>query len=235
MNDNRVVKKRLLRIGIDDAPPIPLQMGDPASGTFRGYEVDLLEALAEQLDVVTEYRRAWWSLITDELVEGRLDLVCSAATVTEKRKVRVDFCAPHLKLQLGLVVRRDLSDPLDAATTRFGVRRGATAEEFLREGLGRQPVTVSESNEELYDALSASQLDAIIDDSPIAIHFANARPDLSFRGPYENTEGEYAIMVAKGNGAIKNEINSTLSKLELDGTLSNFRKRWFGSPVFLVA
>jgi polar amino acid transport system substrate-binding protein len=235
MTSESASRKRLLRIGVDDAPPIPLQMGDPALGTFRGFEVDLLEALAEQLDLVMEYRRAWWSLITDELVARRLDLVCSAATVTEERKAEVDFCAPHLKLQLGLVVRRDSPYPLDAAASRFGVRRGTTAEEFLREGLGLQPVTVSESNEELYAALSHGQLDAIIDDSPIAIHFANAIPGLIYRGPYENTEGEYAIMVAKDNGALKNEMNAALSRLELEGTLAKLRKRWFGSPELLVA
>ena len=129
-------QKRLLLAGVDDAPPIPMQIGDPASDTFRGFEVDLLRLLAERLNWAIEYRRARWSLIVSELSSGRLDLICSAATVTEQRKAEVNFCTPHLRLQLALVVRKNAPDPLDAAKNRFGVRRGTTAEKFLRKGLG---------------------------------------------------------------------------------------------------
>ena len=32
-----------LVVGLDVAPPIPMQQGRPEDGDFRGYEVDLLE------------------------------------------------------------------------------------------------------------------------------------------------------------------------------------------------
>jgi ABC-type amino acid transport substrate-binding protein len=35
----------VLTVGLDDAPPAPMQIGTPEDGDFRGYEVDLLEAL----------------------------------------------------------------------------------------------------------------------------------------------------------------------------------------------
>ena len=53
------MQKRVLRVGVDDAPPIPMQMGDPALDRFRGYEVDLLELIAERLSCTNQYRRAW--------------------------------------------------------------------------------------------------------------------------------------------------------------------------------
>jgi hypothetical protein len=33
--------EKVLRLGIDDAPPVPMTMGRPESGDSRGYEVDL--------------------------------------------------------------------------------------------------------------------------------------------------------------------------------------------------
>jgi ABC-type amino acid transport substrate-binding protein len=227
-------QKRLLRVGVDDALPVPMQMGDPASDTFRGYEVDLLRLLAGRLHWAIEYHRARWSLITSELSSGRLDLICSAATVTERRKTEVNFCTPHLRLRLALVVGENAPNPLDAAVSRFGVRRGTTAEEFLREGLGLQPVMLSESNEDLYHAVSNGQLDAIIDDSPIATHFASSIAGLSYRGVYESTDGEYAIMVRRENDALKCEIDAALSVLETEGILAMLRERWFGTPAALI-
>ena len=73
----------ILRIGIDDAPPVPMQIGTPESGDFHGYEVDLLQKLAERLDFTIQYRRVLWSALVGELSSGNLDLVCSAATVTQ--------------------------------------------------------------------------------------------------------------------------------------------------------
>jgi ABC-type amino acid transport substrate-binding protein len=170
-----------------------------------------------------------------ELSCGHLDLICSAATITEQRKAEANFCAPHLKLRLALVVGENAPNPLDAAVSRFGVRRETTAEEFLRKKLGLHPVMLSESNEELYNAVSTGQLDAIIDDSPIAMHFARSVAGLSYRGAYDHTDGEYAIMVARDNDALKCEIDGALSMLEAEGTLAMLRERWFGTPALLVA
>jgi ABC-type amino acid transport substrate-binding protein len=87
-----------LLVGLDDAPPAPIQIGSPETGDFRGYEVDLLRNLARRLNVQLRYRRALWSTLIRELASGRLDIICSAATVTEDRRREVDFCRPHLAL-----------------------------------------------------------------------------------------------------------------------------------------
>jgi ABC-type amino acid transport substrate-binding protein len=91
---------RTIRVGIDDAPPAPMQMGNPDTGDFRGYEVDLLQELARRLGFRLSFRRALWSVIVRELIAGDVDLICSAATVTKEREREVDFCIPHLKLAL---------------------------------------------------------------------------------------------------------------------------------------
>ena len=82
-------------VGLDDAPPIPMQIGTPEKGNFRGYEAALLEEVAHRLGVQLRYRRAYWSVIVDELVAGDIDVICSAATVTEDRCRQADFCEPH--------------------------------------------------------------------------------------------------------------------------------------------
>ena len=79
-----------LIVGLDDAPPIPMQIGTPEEGNFRGYEVDLLEEVARRLGVRLRYRRAYWSVIVDELEAGDIDIICSAATITEERRRQAD-------------------------------------------------------------------------------------------------------------------------------------------------
>lgn len=77
---------RTIRVGIDDAPPAPMQLGSPDAGDFRGYEVDLLEEIGRRAGFELSFRRALWSVIVQELVAGDVDLVCRGATVTKERE-----------------------------------------------------------------------------------------------------------------------------------------------------
>jgi ABC-type amino acid transport substrate-binding protein len=114
----------ILRVGFDHAPPIPMQMGSPETGDFKGYEVSLRNELSSRPGVSLAYTRAFWSFIVEELSAGDLDLVCSAATVTEERAEQVDFCSPHLEIALSLVAREDSFQTADLQTARVGIRRG---------------------------------------------------------------------------------------------------------------
>ena len=212
-----------------------MQMGSPDNDDFRGYEVSLLDELASRLAVSLEYTRAFWSVIVEELSAGRLDLVCSAATVTAERAEQVDFCTPHLELALSLVSREGLAGKADLASCRVGIRRGTTAEAYFKETTnGRAAAMLSESNDELYDALSAGELDVVIDDSPIARHFSKSRAGLNYLGSLPGTQGAYAVMIRRGNNKLRGEINSALALMEADGTLPRLRKEWFGSEALLV-
>jgi ABC-type amino acid transport substrate-binding protein len=224
---------RVLRVGIDDAAPVPMQMGSPEIGSFQGYEVDLLETIAIRLGCRVEYRRRIWSAIVGELMTSKIDALCSAATITPERAHQVDFCSSHLQIRLALVARDRDRDKVSPRV--IGVRRGTTAESYLlRMSPPPDRVVISESNEELYESLRTGDLDGVIDDSPIARHFAACKDGLVYVTSYEGTEAEYAIAVRKGNDQLRLRINAELTKLEADGTLANFRRRWFGAPNLFV-
>jgi polar amino acid transport system substrate-binding protein len=213
-----------------------MQIGSPESGDFRGFEVSLLEALAGHLGCRLQYRRALWSVIVEELSAGKLDLVCSAATVTVERACQVEFCEPHLKLSLAAVVREGSSIDIDWKTARLGVRSGTTAEAYVARQAGpREPELKSESNDELYNALANGLIDAVVDDSPIALHFAQAVPGLRYAGPFEGTTGEYAVMIRKGDAELRERINVALGSMESNGTLPALRGSWFKTDNMLIA
>ena len=46
-----IMANRTVRGGIDDAPPAPMQLGNPDTGDFHSYEVDLLEEIGRRLDL----------------------------------------------------------------------------------------------------------------------------------------------------------------------------------------
>ena len=215
-----------LAVGLDEAPPHPLQFGTPEGGDFRGYEVDLLEELSHRGSVGLRYRRAIWSRLVDELAEGKLDIICSAATVTPEWMKGAEFCRPHLRLTLVVVRRQSQPNGVGLVGERVGVRRGTTAETFVRSRSGAASGQLSESNEDLYAALREGTLDAVVDDSPIADHFVAVGSELKVAGILPDTEGAYGIMLRKGNTALRDRLDHLLLAMEQDGTIDRLRRRW---------
>jgi ABC-type amino acid transport substrate-binding protein len=76
MSEVSAVVERDVRVGTDDAPPVPMQLGNPETADFRGYEVDLLGEIARRAGFRLRYRRALWSAIVSELMTGEVDLIC---------------------------------------------------------------------------------------------------------------------------------------------------------------
>jgi ABC-type amino acid transport substrate-binding protein len=205
---------KTLLVGLDDAPPEPIQIGSPDTGDFRGYEVDLLRNLGRRLGLQLRYCRALWSVIVDDLMCGKLDIVCSAATITEDRRRVVDFCHPHLDLSLAVVRRHEDRGGIRLRGARAGVRRGTTAEAHIRSEGGAASIRLSESNDDLYAALKAREIDAIVDDSPIAQHFSRCIPELRVCGLVPKSDSAYAIMLRKGNTALLKALDKAVGEMK---------------------
>jgi polar amino acid transport system substrate-binding protein len=215
-----------LLVGLDDAPPKPMQFGNPENGTFKGYEVDVLEELARRTATSLRYRRALWSRIVKELASGNLDIICSAATITPERVATFEFCRPHLEIALAVV--RCLADTGGNRLTgeRVGVREATTAEAYVKNRSGAASVETSESNDSLYAALKDRRIAAVVDDSPIAKHFSQAILGLRLAGTLPDTKAAYGIMVRKGNIALRDHLDRVLLTMEEDGTLRRLQQQW---------
>jgi polar amino acid transport system substrate-binding protein len=220
----------VLTIGVDESPPPPLNFGLPGSPDFVGFEVDLTRAIAQRLGLGVTCVSELWSRILEDLRRDRLDLICTAATVTPDRSKVVDFGDPYLDTELVIVVKSDgrLPTSADLAGADVGARIATVAEECARARLGRARIRTFDFNTDAYAALETGEVDAGIDDRPIATHFARSRPGLEIARVIEGTGSHYALMFAKGNDGLREAMNRALAELRADGTYERIHGTWFG-------
>jgi polar amino acid transport system substrate-binding protein len=223
-----LIETGTLLIGVDEAPPAPLNFGTPGSPEFRGFEVDLTQALAARLGLTARYRSALWSVILDELIEGRLDMICGAATITPERSRSASFSDPYLDICLVLVTRvgHPISPLNQEARYPVGVRARTEAEMYARSQAPAAPIHIFELNTDMYDALQAGAVDAVIDDAPIAGYFARTRSSLAVRARLPGTEAQYGIVFSKDTVRLRDAVNAALHELKADGTLVRLRRVW---------
>jgi ABC-type amino acid transport substrate-binding protein len=219
----------VLTVGVDESPPPPLCYGLPDSPDFQGFEVDLLKAIAAILGVTLRCKSALWGVALDELQSGRLDMICTAATITPKRRELVDFSDPYFETELALIVRRDdaIEHVSDLTGRTVGVRLATVAEDFVREHCRSSVVRTFDLNVDAYHALCNGQVDAIVDDRPIGRFFARAIEGLNVAPPLAGTRSQYGMVFAKNNDRLRRAVNQALADVRADGTWERLYRRWF--------
>lgn len=219
----------VLSVGVDQWPAPPLCFGSPGTAGFRGFEVDLLKAIAGKLALSLRCESVAWTEALDQLQHGRLDMLCRAVTITPQRSHFVDFSDPYIETELTLVVRRDSSmrGPGDLIGPGVAVRRATVAEEFVRTNSPAATVCTFDGHAELYRALADRAVDAVVDHTQMARYFARADPGLRVSGTLEGTGLRCGMVFARGNDALRHTINQALAELLTDGTREAFRRLWF--------
>ncbi|MGD8267693.1 MAG: transporter substrate-binding domain-containing protein, partial [Desulfobacterales bacterium] len=76
----------------------------PYNGTYTGFDIELWEAIAQELDWAFTYHETDLKGIFSDLVEGRADVAFSCITVTGEREKMIDFSHHYLDSGLRIMV-----------------------------------------------------------------------------------------------------------------------------------
>lgn len=230
-----VKQKGKLVVGFEGTYP-PYNFKDQ-DGTFKGYDVDVADAIAKKLGVKAEFVATEWAGIIAGLLSDRYDAVIAQMTVTEERKKQVDFSEPYTIYGPMLIVHKDnttITSYKDLNGKTIGVTLGTNFEKrangWKQEGINVTVRTYPGMNEYLSD-LAAKRIDAAMTDAvapAIAIREKNL-PLKQVGGPIEREV--QAIAVKKGSRDFLAAINKALQETKGGGSLRELSLKWFGIDV----
>jgi polar amino acid transport system substrate-binding protein/glutamate/aspartate transport system substrate-binding protein len=120
----------------------PLSHADP-DGLPTGYSVMVCEAVADHLAEALDLEELARSFVIvdisdrfDAVSEGRIDLLCGAASITLTRREQVDFSLPIYVDGAAVLLPADADPEFTALSGKtVGVRGGTTTEEILTNSL----------------------------------------------------------------------------------------------------
>ncbi|MDZ7291907.1 MAG: ABC transporter substrate-binding protein/permease [candidate division KSB1 bacterium] len=219
---------KILRWGADSEGGAPYAFQDPADpGRIIGFEVDLVNALAEELHVRPEFVQNQWDGLIPGLQRGNYDMVVNGLEITEDRKAEINFSEPYYLTYEQLTVRKDTYDINSLADCKgkvVGTLKFSLAHRIL-EAQGGIEVRSYEGQINAYEDLANGRLDAVLMDYPIALYYGQRHPKLKFvGGPI--SQMTYGIGVRKEDRQLLDEINLALEKLAQNGRLREILERW---------
>ena len=205
------------------------------AGELIGFEVEIAEKIAEEMEVELEFVRTYWPDIIPDLIDEEFDVIISGMTVLAQRNLRVNFTAPTAESGLWIVANKTRTqgvtkpEDLNVPSITFAVRAGATPQTFVENEFPRARVQLFDSEEEIFRAVIRGRAHVAVVYGPTPVRWIDANPDILQRlfeqeAFYQRPE---AIALRKGDVDALNFFNSWIAVNRANGWLEERRRYWF--------
>jgi polar amino acid transport system substrate-binding protein len=217
-----------------DIPYAPFEFEDD-DGKLKGVDVDLVKAMGEEMGRKVEFKDTDFDGIFAALAAGNCDMIASSVSITDERKKENDFTDGYFEIQQSMLVRKGDEKTLkDFASLKgkvVGVQSETTGAAFAAKECGTADCEIKEFTgaDELFTALKAKQVDAVVQDFPINSYNAETTGDTVVSATFDADEPEqYGFVVPKDDQDLLVDLNEALSALRETGKYDEILKTYLG-------
>jgi polar amino acid transport system substrate-binding protein len=228
-----IERRGMLKAGIRfDNPPHSFIDGD---GNWVGFDVDIAEALADELGVRLERVRVDELTRISFLQNGRIDVAVASMSHTIERENEVDFSQTYFWSKQTFLVRRGEIDSLDDLVDQtVGMDRGSSAIGNWRDWLAANGHPEDADIVEFGDKQAAAEavrqgaIAGWAEDYEILASFANQHGSLTVLGDESIGLKLDGIGVRENDSELRDAINHALQRIASSGRYADMYDRWFG-------
>ncbi|PTW46076.1 transporter substrate-binding domain-containing protein [Rhodovulum kholense] len=208
---------------------VPWEFQDE-TGAFVGFEVDLVNAVAEKLGAEVEIVNIPFNGLFSAVQSGRIDIAMSSITITDERLESVTFAQPYYDSDQSLTVVAGGPASLDEMSGKtVGVDTGSTGDMWATEHSAEYGFGDIRRYEGLAPAmldLTAGRIDGYISDIPALLYYVKDKPNLEVVQRIETGE-KYSMMFAK-DAPLAQTVNDAITALKDEGAIAALHEKWFG-------
>jgi len=227
-------RRGALRWGGDASGGAPYVFQEPG-GSMTGFEFDLARLLAGRLGVESRFVQGQWDKLPQLLDRGDIDIVLNGYEWSAARAGEHPSTVPYYIYKLQLLARKDdgaisswsdLRGGPGKGRKRVGVLVASAAERYL-EANCRDSVEIVpyDGCTNAMTSVVQGQIDATVQDVPIAIHYARDFPALRPVDPPVGP-GYYVIFVGKDEAALADRIDEAILGAFEDGSLERIYRKY---------
>ena len=229
-----------LNICVEGAYP-PFSEVTP-SGELIGFDIDIANALCEEMGKSCEMMQTEWDGIIPALLERKCDAIIASMSITEDRKKVIDFTNRYYQTPAKFIASKDagLTDTPEGLEGKVvGVQRGTIHQQFMEGEFPDVELKLYGTQDEAYLDLQAGRIDAVMADS-VAMDDGflktDAGADFAFFGkdysiPKYHGEGA-GIGVRKEDTELKEAFNKAIDAIRASGKYDELAKKYFDFDVY---
>ena len=219
----------------------PFEYINPETNQLTGYEVDLMNAIAQKLGITVKWESMQFDSIVAAVKNKEVDLGVSGFSIFPDRLNEVAMTMPHIVTQVQLIMLKDKAEKLgitefgslsDLANYNLIVGTGSgTTEEAELLNLTKQGVMPSSHVKSYPDFgtalkdLEIGNIDALYAETPITTWWISTEP-VKLVVVYARSYWPVGFIANKDSSELVKKINSALSQLFADGEIDQIKAKW---------
>jgi polar amino acid transport system substrate-binding protein len=213
-----------------DATWPPMEYIDENSDLV-GFDVDLINAIAEEVGLTIELKNTAWDGIFAGLANGAYDAIISSVTITEDRKAIMSFTEPYVNAGQVLLIKNSLTGVNgieDMNGLKVGAQNGTTGDIVLDEYPEIKRMAYDEIGFAVEDLMNGN-ISGVVCDSITASEFVLGNENYAgnLRVAGEAFTDEYlAIAVQKSNPELLAQLDEGLAAVRASGKLDELVAKW---------
>ncbi|NIK13041.1 transporter substrate-binding domain-containing protein [Alkalibacillus almallahensis] len=212
-----------------DANFQPFEYLNPDTGEMEGFDIDLLNAIADEAGFEVEYETMNFDGLLASMRSERHDMGIAGISITDDRDENMDFSDKYYDSGLILAVPQDsdIESIDDVDGMDIGSRQGSTSEAFLNDETDAN-VTAFPEIVTAYMDLEANRLDAVFYDLPNVQYYIKENAPDSLKTVGDLQQGQpYGIAFPEGSDLVE-PVNEALATIIDNGTYAEIYQEWFG-------
>ena len=230
-----------LKIGTEGAyPPFNNLTAD---GKLEGFDIDIANALCDEMKVKCEFVTQDWDGMIPALQAGKFDAIIASMSITDERKEKVDFTDKYYNTPTALAVPKD-SDikgitKEDLAGKTIGAATSTTHCNYAEKTYTDSEIKGYPSSPEEQLDLANGRLDAIQDDIVVLSQWLDS-PDgacckilgIEKNQPVGIFGPGMGIAIRKGETALAERFNTAIKALRANGKYKEINDKYFKFDVY---
>ena len=229
------IEEGVLMVGVEIGYP-PMEYFDEDGATPIGFDIELAQALADEMGLELELVDTAWDGIFAGVDTDKYDVIISSVSWTEERDENYNLSKTYVANAPVLVVPADsdIADIMDLEGKTVAVQMETTADyliqEYIEEGLDTD-LRQYEKVINTFDDLKAGRVDAVCTDSVVASYYLGDDAN-DYMTVWQSDEAEPICMcLKKGNDELQAQLEEALDSIKASGQLGEIATKYFGSDI----
>lgn len=218
--------------GDENFPPYEFVVEVDGVKAYRGFNVDIMKAVALQTGIEIEFQPMTWASAVTALDTGQLDAI-QGMKYNEQRAAKYDF-VDYLTSAQSIFVRKEtvVTDLDSLRGHKIAVQGGDIAFHRLQTS-GAYDLVVVADQEEAFNRLLTGQVMAVIGNKLAGQYILqkSKQVDLVKITGADIEPGGYGVAVRKGDTRTLQVMQKGLEEIKRNGTYDKIYRKWFGETI----
>ncbi len=209
----------------------PMSLRDPATNSYKGFDIDVMTELAKDLGVEVEFVPTDWKTLVNGVVAGNYDITGSASISPARMKV-AGFSDSYLAVEIYPFTTEDKVEMFDGyeSINQPGVKvattLGTTFEGFTKAWFPNAEITVVEAPARGFQEVIAGRADVFVTSNIEGATLTDKFPIVRVPGAEPRAPSPIAMLMPQDDQVWINYVNNWIKVKEAEGFFDRVRADW---------